>query len=43
MRIVTKATDIQFIDEKCLRKKRKSRKIALSGLYILQVFHATYY
>ena len=33
MPIVTKATAIQFIDSKCHIKKRKSRKIALSGYY----------
>ena len=33
MRIVTKATAIQFIDGKCHIKKQKSLKIALSGYY----------
>ena len=33
MRIVTKATAIQFIDGKCHIKKWKSRKTALSGYY----------
>ena len=33
MRIVTKATTIQFIDGKCHIKKRKSRKTALSSYY----------
>ena len=42
MRIITKATAIQFIDEECHIKKRKSRKTALSGYYayrILGIIH----
>ena len=33
MHIVTKATAIQFINDKCHIKKWKSRKTALSGYY----------
>ena len=34
MRIVTKATAIQFIDGKCHIKKQKSHKTTLSGYYV---------